>query len=137
MTDQMPRGGQIVGAYALHFPLLHAIFAKVADAGLIGFVNSDGRMGFGNADKRDVFSATAGAGGGAGDLLLDAKQVFTNGGVGHGLPFTFTVHSLQLTVRERKAYVRQATRWTRILVALQRGLSQVRLASTGVRLAVH
>ena len=64
MADQMPGGSQIVGADALDFPLLHAILAKVADAGLIGFVDGDGGVGFRDADEGDVFGAAAGAGDG-------------------------------------------------------------------------
>src|SRR5207245_5307827 len=126
MTDQMPRCSQIVGAHALYFPLLNAVLAKVAYAGLISFLDGDGWMRLGNSDERDVFGATASAISSIGNRCLNAKQVFTNGGLSHGLQFTFTVHSLQLTVRERKAYLRRR-RGARKDIAFPVELSRVSL----------
>src|ERR1051325_4844350 len=83
VSNQMPCRGQIVGAYALYFPLLHAVFAKVPYTGLKSFVDRDCRMGLRDADESDVFGAPPRTIRGIVNPLLDLKQGLSNRGWRH------------------------------------------------------
>ena len=113
MTDQVPRCGQVVRANSLDFPLLHAVLAKVAHARLKSLLNGDGRMRLRNSDERDFFRAASCPSCSSSNSFLDPKQVLANGGLRH-VPIRIVT-----------------------CVALQRGLSPVRLISTAVRYMVN
>ncbi len=66
----MPGCGQIGQCRALPFPLLHAVFAEVAQPCLKGFANLFGRVRLGDADQRDFLRGSSSALGGSGDPLV-------------------------------------------------------------------
>jgi len=75
MADEMPGGIEVGDLRKLPFPLLHAILAKVPDAGRISFANVLRGKGFRNRDERNFVWIPTCARGGAGDALADGSEV--------------------------------------------------------------
>src|ERR1700729_2498014 len=81
MADQVPGGSEIGKRGSFAFEFLHAIFAEVAQAGLVGRDDRFGRMGFCDGDDGDFLGTPAGTLRGASDALADVREV---GGDGRG-----------------------------------------------------
>jgi hypothetical protein len=59
---------------ALGIPLLDAIFAEMPDAGFVGGADHFGAERFGDRDEANFLGAAAGADGGTGDALANARD---------------------------------------------------------------
>jgi hypothetical protein len=87
VADEMPGSRKIREGAELPFPFLDAIFAKVAEASVVGLTNRIGGMRFGNTDQKNFFRLSGGAMRSRCDFLPDELKIFPDcGEVGHRKP---------------------------------------------------
>ena len=78
VADQVPGSRQVFELLALPFPFLDAVFAEVAEAGLVGFPDGFVGMGFRDGDQSDfcgmrkILSRFS-------DAVLNAQDIFADG----------------------------------------------------------
>src|ERR1700722_20208491 len=78
VADEVPASPQIRQRAQLPFPFLNAVFAKVAETGVVGFANRARRMRFRNSDQKNLFGFSGGTARGHFDFLANVVKVFTD-----------------------------------------------------------
>jgi len=76
MADEMPGSLEVGDCGEFPLPFLNAVFAKVAEPGIIGFANRLRRVRFGDADQKNLFGFSGGATRGRFDLLANLLKIF-------------------------------------------------------------
>src|SRR5712692_12096467 len=78
MAGEVPGGAEIRQRRVLALPLLHAVFAEVAESGVEGVADGIGGERLRYGDEGDLLGAASRAVRGALDPFADALQVFAN-----------------------------------------------------------
>ena len=78
VPNEVPSGREVCDGCEFAFPFLDAVFAEVAESGVVGFANRVRGMRFGNADQEYLFGLSGRAACGRFDFLSYLLEIFAN-----------------------------------------------------------